>query len=164
MIVIADTTPLNYLILIGAVDVLQPLYARVIVPQAVVRELEGAGAPTVVRTWIAQPPDWLEVRPDPPSDPTLEFLDRGENAALTLAQLLNADELLIDDQAGRAEAERRNLPVTGTLGVIANAHLAGLLDFDQALGLLRSTNFRLHPDVKWLVRRRIFPHKKEPPL
>ena len=164
MIVIADTTPLNYLILIGAVDVLQPLYARVIVPCAVVRELRGAGAPTLVQTWIAQPPAWLEERPDPPADPTLEFLDRGENAALTLAQLLNADELLIDDRAGRAEAERRHLPVTGTLGVLANAHLAGLLDFDQALVLLRSTSFRLHPEVEWLVRRRIFPHKMEPPL
>jgi predicted nucleic acid-binding protein len=35
MIVIADTGPLNYLVLIGAAHVLQPLYARVIVPQAV---------------------------------------------------------------------------------------------------------------------------------
>ena len=35
MIVIADTGPLNYLVLIGEVDVLQPLYARVIVPEAV---------------------------------------------------------------------------------------------------------------------------------
>lgn len=164
MIVVADTTPLNYLILMGAVDVLQPLYARIIVPQAVAEELGGKGAPSIVRNWIAQPPVWLEVRPDPPSDPTLEFLDRGEIAALTLAQLLNADELLIDDQAGRAEAERRNLSVTGTLGVLANAHLSGLLDFDRALVLLRSTSFRLHPEVERLVRRRIFPHKKEPPI
>jgi len=30
MIVIADTGPLNYLVLIGAIDVLQPLDARVV--------------------------------------------------------------------------------------------------------------------------------------
>jgi len=164
MIVIADTSPLNYLILIGAVDVLQPLYGRVIVPRAVVLELAGAGAPAAVRTWIAEPPTWLEVRPDPPPDPALEFLDRGESAALTLAQLLDADELLIDDQVGRTEAERRHLRVTGTLGVLAGAHLAGLLDFDRALVLLHSTSFRLHPDVEWLVRRRLSAQKKEPLL
>ena len=162
MIVIAATGPLSYLVLIGAVDVLQPLYRRVIVPQAVVQELKDAGAPAVVRNWIARTPAWLEVRPDPPSDPTLDFLDPGENAALTLAELLKADELLIDEQAGRAEAERRQLHVTGTLGVLADAHLAGLLDFDQALALLHSTSFRLHPDVEWLVRRRIAAEKKEP--
>jgi predicted nucleic acid-binding protein len=33
MIVIADTGPLNYLVLIGEVGVLEPLYTRVIVPK-----------------------------------------------------------------------------------------------------------------------------------
>ena len=50
----------------------------------------------------------------------------------------------------------------GTLGVLAEAHLAGLVDFDQALARLRFTSFRLHPDVEWLVRRRIAAEKKEP--
>jgi len=162
VIVIADTGPLNYLVLIGAVDVLEPLYTRVIVPRAVVRELQDPGAPAAVLAWIADPPAWLEVQPDPPPDPTLGFLDPGEKAALTLAQLLNADELLIDDQAGRAEAERRHLHVTGTLGVLADAHLAGLVDFDRALALLRSTNFRLSAEVDRLVRRRIAGEKKRP--
>jgi predicted nucleic acid-binding protein len=59
-------TPDNYLVLIGDLDVLQPLYTRVIVPEAVVKELRAAGAPAAVRTWIARPPVWLEARPDPP--------------------------------------------------------------------------------------------------
>jgi predicted nucleic acid-binding protein len=162
MIVIADTGPLNYLVLIGEVDVLPSLFTRVLVPEAVVNELRAAGAPAAVRTWVAQPPAWLEARPDPPPDPTLAFLDPGESAALTLAQLLNADELLIDDRAGRAEAARRHLRVTGTLGVLADAHLAGLVDFDQAITRLHSTNFRLDPDVERLVRRRISAQRKEP--
>jgi predicted nucleic acid-binding protein len=37
MIVIADTGPLNYLVLIRDVDVLPSLYTRVIVPEAVVK-------------------------------------------------------------------------------------------------------------------------------
>jgi len=38
MIVIADTSPLHYLILLEHADVLQHLYGRVIIPEAVVRE------------------------------------------------------------------------------------------------------------------------------
>lgn len=162
MIVVADTGPLNYLVLTGTAGVLQPLYGRVIVPRTVVEELKRTGAPTAVQLWVGQLPDWLEVQPDPPPDPSLRFLDPGEGAALSLAQLLRAHEVLIDDWAGRTEAERRNLNVTGTLGVLADAHLAGLLDFDSVLARLRTTNFRLSAEVERLVRRRLSGLKREP--
>jgi predicted nucleic acid-binding protein len=76
--------------------------------------------------------------------------------------MLNADELLIDDRAGPAEAVRRRLRVTGTLGVLADAHRAGLVDFDQAITRLHSTNFRLDPEIERIVRRRISAERKEP--
>ena len=66
MIVVADTSPLNYLIVIGAVDVLAPLYTHVVVPQTVAAELSVSRTPAVVRAWIAQRPVWLEIMPDPP--------------------------------------------------------------------------------------------------
>lgn len=162
MIVVADTTPLNYLVLIGEADVLQRLYARVIVPHTVLRELRHPKTPAAVQIWIAQPPEWLEERPDPPLDSTLSLLDPGERAALTLAEILQADEILMDDTAGRRIAKRRHLKVTGTLGVLSEAQLAGLLDFDRALAQLRMTNFRLSDDVERTVRRRLYPQKKEP--
>jgi predicted nucleic acid-binding protein len=95
------------------------------------------------------------VRPNPTPDRTLQFLDPGEAAALSLTESVQADGILIDDWAGTTEAERRHLHVTGTLGVVADSHLAGLLDFDDALSKLRSTNFRLTPDVELLARRRL---------
>jgi predicted nucleic acid-binding protein len=49
MIVIADTNPLHYLILLEHADVLQHLYGRVIIPEAVVRELQARKTPAVVR-------------------------------------------------------------------------------------------------------------------
>lgn len=155
MIVVADTGPLNYLIQIGVVDVLKPLYAQVLIPQTVADELQREKAPAAVQAWIARFPQWLEIRSDPPSDPTLQLLDPGEAAALALAEAVRADEVLIDDWAGRTEAERRHLHVTGTLGVLAEAHLAGLLNFDAALDKLSSTNFRLSPAVEVMVRRRL---------
>jgi predicted nucleic acid-binding protein len=56
MIVIAETGPLNYLISIGHIDVLPKLYATVLIPFAVREELRDAGAPDLVREWIASPP------------------------------------------------------------------------------------------------------------
>ncbi|MEO7272117.1 MAG: DUF3368 domain-containing protein [Vicinamibacterales bacterium] len=62
-----------------------------------------------------------------PPDPVLgRMLDRGEAAAIPLAQRLGAD-LLCDDAAGRAEARRRGIIVIGTLGVLLVAKRRGLL-------------------------------------
>ncbi len=155
MIVVADAGPLQYLLRIGAIDVLAPLYQRVLVPHSVARELQQNNTPAAVRAWIAQPPLWCEIRSDPPADPTLAFLDPGERAAIPLALAVHADRLLIDDLAGRGEAERRHLIVTGTVGVLADAHLAGLLDFEQALVQLRQTNFFVSEEVVKRVRQRL---------
>jgi predicted nucleic acid-binding protein len=91
--------------------------------------------------------------PDP--SPALQFLDAGERAAIALALSVGADRLLIDEQAGRAEAERRHLVVTGTLGVLAEAHRARLLDFEIALAQLRRTNFYVSDKVVDRARRQL---------
>lgn len=62
MIVVSDTSPLNYLILIGAEDLLPKLFGRVIIPQAVFDELNAAGAAAPVRDWTRNLPVWIEVK------------------------------------------------------------------------------------------------------
>jgi predicted nucleic acid-binding protein len=62
MIVIADSTPLNYLILIHQVDLLPQLFDRILIPPAVFEELQHQETPDVVRGWIARPPSWLHVQ------------------------------------------------------------------------------------------------------
>jgi predicted nucleic acid-binding protein len=57
MIVIADTTPLNYLILIDLPHILHDLFGPVIVPRAVLTEMESSLAPDKVRQWLAQRPE-----------------------------------------------------------------------------------------------------------
>jgi predicted nucleic acid-binding protein len=155
MIVVADAGPPHYLVLIEAVDVLESLYSCVLVPQAVAGELQETNTPAVVRAWIAKPPAWCEICTDPPSDPARQFLHAGEHAAITLALSVGADRLLIDEQAGRAEAERRHLLVTGTLGVLAEAHRAGMLDFETALSRLRQTNFYISDKVVDRARQQL---------
>ena len=162
MIVVADAGPLRYLVHIAAIDVLSPLYERVFIPQTVAQELKQNNTPAEVRAWIAQPPSWCEVRPDPPADPTLDFLDPGERAAIPLALSVQADRLLMDDLVGRVEAERRHLSVTGTVGVLADAHLSGLLDFEKAIFQLRQTNFYVTEELVNRVRQQIAGAKGQP--
>jgi len=118
MIAVADTTPLNYLVLIHRADLLHQLFGRVLIPPAVFAELRDPEAPPLVQTWIADPPPWLEVLALGASpDSTLDYLDSGEREAVALAEQLCADQLLIDETEARREATRRKLPFTGTLGV-----------------------------------------------
>ena len=56
MIVVSDTSPLNYLVLIERVHVLPTLFGRVVAPVAVIAELGHPATPTVVRAWAADPP------------------------------------------------------------------------------------------------------------
>ena len=142
MIVIADTSPINYLILIGEIDVLPALYGRVSIPPSVHEELDSSCTPEAVRMWIARPPVWLEVRqPSHAGDPQLSHLDAGERDAIILAEELHAEQLLIDEAPGRKEASRRHLPLTGTLGILREAAKQDLLDFKNTVMRLRKTSF-----------------------
>jgi hypothetical protein len=60
MIVIADNSPLNYLIRLGQSDLLRNIYGRVLVRRAVLTELTHPEAPAEVRAWASAPPGWLE--------------------------------------------------------------------------------------------------------
>ena len=142
-VVIADSSPLNYLTLIGSVDVLHRLYVAVVVPQQVISELVDSGAPHVVQEWASNLPDWIDVRQAVISDDDMTDLDPGERAAIVLAQSEPGALLLIDETAGRIEASRRGIRNTGTLGVLRAAALKDYVDLPTALARLLETNFRV---------------------
>ena len=144
-LVIADTGPINYLILIGHIDLLPALFEKVILPSAVRAELTAWSAPSPVRSWVANPPLWMEIREttnDIDSDPLLKGIHEGERSAISLAAALNADLLLMDDRKGVKAARRKGLRVTGTLGILELATRNGLVNFAQAVSRLQQTNFR----------------------
>ncbi len=149
MIVIADTTPLNHLILIGLQDILAELYGRVIIPQAVLEELQAKQAPKAVGEWIAKRHPWLQVEHvTVPHDLPLEALDPGEREVIALAEEERADLLIMDDRGGRREALRRHLEVAGTLTVLYAAAQRGLVeDFPQTIERLKETGFRASPKL-----------------
>jgi predicted nucleic acid-binding protein len=156
-LVIADTGPLNYLILIGHADVLSSLFDRVALPSAVHAELSDWRAPLNVRRWIAVPPAWLEIH-ETADLPQVSGLDEGETAAIALAESLDADMLLIDERNGYRVARQKGLRVTGTLGLLDLAAERGLIDFEQAIGALENTTFR-RPEA--LLHALLLKHQKK---
>ena len=109
MIVVADSGPLHYLILLEHVDLHRRFSGQVLVPDLVAGELTTAGAPDIVRSGWANPPTWVDVHPvaDDAVSRVTDDLDLGERAAIALAETVAADLLLIDEAAGRPEAKRR---------------------------------------------------------
>ena len=143
MMVVADTSPINHLLLIGQIDLLPQLFQQIIIPDVVRDEMLNPDAPLILQEWIANPPYWLTVQPVLEVDKTLSFLDPGEQAAITLAQTLSADLLIIDERLGRRTASDRGIAIIGTLGILDDAASQGLIDLASAIAQLQQTNFRI---------------------
>ncbi len=146
-VVIADSSPLNYLTLIGSIDVLHRLYGAVVAPQQVIAELMDPAAPHEVSGWARNLPDWIDVRVVVLKDTGLLNLDPGERAGITLAQSEADRLLLIDEVACRIEASRRGIRTTGTLAVLRAAALREFVKLPTALARLLETNFRVSMEL-----------------
>jgi predicted nucleic acid-binding protein len=86
MVIVSDTSPINYLVLTGDVDVLESLFKRVIIPSAVFAELQHAKTPQVVKDWLSPAPTWLEVKQGDGSLFTpAKRIGNGEREAIALA-------------------------------------------------------------------------------
>jgi len=147
-LVVADTSPVFYLLSIGHIDVLPRLFGKVFVPDAVHKELCHPSAPALVREWAAHLPDWAEVMSvEALDDAAFLPLGAGERAAITLALSMHADLILIDERKGTNVALDKGFVVAGTLGVLALAARRGLVDLADSFALLKRTNFRYRQEI-----------------
>jgi predicted nucleic acid-binding protein len=155
MIVVADTSPLNYLLLIDEIDLLPAIFGHVLLPRAVFQELQHPKTSSVVRQWIIDLPAWLSVRTVASvSNPELTRLDAGEREAIQLALDLGVSTVLIDEAEGRQLAEKLHLEVRGTLGIIERGAHLGRTNLREALSKLEKTNFRISPAVRAALLKR----------
>src|SRR5215471_10992476 len=167
MLVVTDTSPVNYLVLIGHIDVLPALFGSVAIPQAVAEELLHPNTPEPVRQWIAAPPAWCVI--EPPCgvpDPTVAHLDDGEREAIALCHALGADALLTDDTQAVREARARGMEVIRLLDLLERASLRALLDLPTALGRLQETTFYAPQHIidAMLMRHRQRLSPRQPPV
>jgi predicted nucleic acid-binding protein len=154
MVVVSNTSPLNYLVLIGCDHVLPALFGGVLVPETVFNELDSEHAPPGVRRWVSRWPSWADVRPGTSLPAALQSLDGGEAAAIALALTTGAHLVLLDERKGRRVAREHSLRVAGTLGILDSAAAGGLIQLPAALDALAKTSFRISPKLLQQLRSR----------
>ena len=150
MIVISDTTPIVSLIKISRIDLLEKLFGEVCIPEAVFRELTTN---TVFESEaeIVKNSPFLKTTPVK-NRKSLEILqaasglDDGESEAIILADELKSDILVIDEHKGRKVAQKLGITITGTIGILIQAHDEKIIsteDIKIYLEQLRNSNIRL---------------------
>lgn len=128
--------------MIEAVEALPRLFSSILIPAVVKDELSHPKTPAPVRSWIGNPPAWLNIV-GPGAFPAMapSALHRGERQAIALA-VQQRSALLIDDHEGVLQARRVNLEVIGTLAVLVRAAQRGWVELPEMFGRLRATSFR----------------------
>lgn len=156
MIVVSDTTPLHYLILLDRVNLLPEILGEIVIPTIVCQEMQAEKTPLKIKEFIAKRPEWLRIMPTTGIiDIELIEIDAGEREAILLAEELKADGILIDDQAGRLMAKSRGIFVIGTLGVLEIASLRGMIDFKDEIRRIRAAGFYLTKDLEVFFLKRL---------
>jgi predicted nucleic acid-binding protein len=145
-VVVADSGPLHYLVLIDCVDVLESLFDGVLIPEAVQSELSHPDTPAEVKAWLHATKPWLSVRQVSKLRP-VAGLHRGETEALQLALELGVKVVLMDDMDGRNAAKQLGLVAVGTIGILELASERGLIQLPKAVAELRQTNFFISPRI-----------------
>lgn len=124
--VISNTTPIIALAGIGRLELLHKLYGEVIIPRAVLEEIESEPAKSLVRS-----AGWIKVLSVPEETDRAVFSSRlhaGEIEVILLGRSQKADLVLMDDNAAKKTAKFLGLNVTGSLGVLIRSKKEGLID------------------------------------
>lgn len=149
MSVVSNTSPIINLAAIGQLHLLRAVYSRLVIPQAVYREIVIAG-PALPGAVEAVTEGWIESR-------TIAFpaelrylqtiLDQGEAEAILLALDIPADLLLMDEKRGRRVAQSLGIPTIGLLGVLIEAKQHRVVERVQPIleNLVNTANFRIAP-------------------
>lgn len=126
--IVADSGPLIAFARIGRLDLLETLFRRVLIPDAVFHEVVVAGRGRPGSQNVAAS-SWLERRPltDRASLARLPpNIHAGEREAILLAHTMGLP-LLIDERRGRRFAEGIGVEVFGSLRVLVAAYRRGII-------------------------------------
>lgn len=148
-LIISDTSPLYYLEQLRLIELLPKLYGEVVVPAAVVTEL-NAGAKLGERIPDLSSLSWIRIMTTsiPDSLDIYEDLGQGELEAIALGLETPGSLLLLDDSFAREIAQLNGLHITGTLGVLLRAKQDGFVSAISPLLLqLRAVRFHLSDKV-----------------
>ena len=128
-IVITDASCFITLDKISGMHLLQSLYKQVLT------------TPEIAAEFGKRLPDWVDVKAVLNRDLLYNY---AETVDIGEASAIHADLLIIDDAEGRKFAKKLELNITGTVGVILNAKLNGIIPSVKPYIIkIQQTNFRI---------------------
>jgi predicted nucleic acid-binding protein len=129
-ITVVDAGPIIHLDQIDSLQLLS-VFDSVVVPETVYKELSAGEIPENLENLE------YEIR-TAEGDTVYEGLDKGETAALQLAEISEADPVfLTDDLDAREQSNQLDIEVHGSIGIIVLNFSQGDLKFDEAVSLMR---------------------------
>ncbi len=152
--IVSNTGPLVALAVIDRLDLLDHLFDKVVVPEAVHFELlEGGARQAGVSAY--QQAQWLEIKKQTSSsDPLLDsVLDTGEASVIQLARENNINLVLIDERKGRQIArEVYGLQVIGSARILVEAKRQGYLkNVAESIEAMRQNGYWLHDRIVSII-------------
>jgi len=137
---ISDTSCLIVLDNIDMLFILKELYENIFITQEVLKEFEKPI------------PEWIKVREvnDKKYLKLLStFIDLGEASSIALALEKEDIILILDDLKARKLANKLNLQITGTLGVIVSAKNKHIISsLEEVLNKLKKAGFRISKELE----------------
>lgn len=148
--VIVNSTPLIVLGNAGLLEILQKLYGRILVPEAVYQEVTAKD--DAAGMILLNGADWLRIEEVQNKSDARIFSSRlhaGEVEVMLLAREQKADLLIIDDNAAKSTAKYLGMKVTGSLGVLLRAKQMGIIpDINDAMDQIILNGFYVSEELR----------------
>ncbi len=144
MIIVADSSPLISLAIIGQLNVLDNLFEKVVIPNAVFEEITKTSKPFSDKLKIFCAGKIVNVKNKLAVRILQHSIDKGEAEAITLALENKISTVLIDDYRGRKQAVLEGLKPIGTLGVLLQAKKTHQIEkIKPMIEILLANNIRI---------------------
>jgi len=152
--VIADSSVVLNLAIIGKLDLLKTFFGKVLIPGSVYKEtvINGKGKPGADEIEQAVKNKWIEIVEVGESALTKlleKDLDKGESACIAYAIDQKCEWILLDEQDAREVADLYGLKKTGIIGLLMRARLEGKIEnLKELLDRLRDeADFRISEEL-----------------
>lgn len=155
-VAVSNTGPLIALAQANLLSMLNALFERVMIPEAVRGEIDAGSKPAIRFNEMSSRCKVLRVEPDPQPNPLLSgVLDHGEAAVILLAQEAKPDITLLDERKGRkVAADVYHLKVIGTAGLLLRAKRQGIInEVRPPMDQMIASGYFLHDRIREHVLR-----------
>ncbi|TVR71093.1 MAG: DUF3368 domain-containing protein [Spirochaetaceae bacterium] len=154
MIIVSDSSPLVALSIVGMLHLIERLYGELRIPEAVLEEVTVSGKPSSRELEAFLENKTQAVRNRIAADMLGSAIGKGEAEAIILALETNASAVMIDDRKARRYARMRELPVTGTVGLLIQAKSRGLVEnIYPLIYKMERSGIRLSPRIVEIALR-----------